>query len=77
MKQSLESSRQQLGSIAASLNALSPLAVLDRGYSLTKRLPDGDLIRDAAQLRAGDRLSTLLARGSVISEVQSVEIDDE
>lgn len=77
MKQSLESSRQQLGSIAASLNALSPLAVLDRGYSLTKRLPDGDLIRDAAQLREGDRLSTLLARGSVISEVKSVEIDDE
>ena len=77
MKQSLEASRQQLGSIAASLNALSPLAVLDRGYSLTKRLPDGELIRDAATLRPGDRLSTLLAKGSVVSEVQSVELDDE
>lgn len=76
MKQSVESARGRLGMLAASLNALSPLAVLERGYSLTKRLPDGTLIRDAAQLRAGDRLSTLLANGSVLSEVKSVELDE-
>jgi exodeoxyribonuclease VII large subunit len=77
IRQSVESSRQTVNALAASLNALSPLAVLDRGYSLTKRLPDGDLIRDASTLKVGDRLSTLLAQGSVISEVQSVELDDE
>jgi exodeoxyribonuclease VII large subunit len=73
----LESTRQQLGTISASLNALSPLAVLDRGYSLTKRLDDGSLIRDVNQLKAGDRISTLFASGSVVSEIISVEQDDE
>lgn len=77
IRQVLTSSRQELGSLAASLNALSPLAVLDRGYSLTKRLADGELIRDAAQLREGDRVSTLLSNGSIISEVKSIELDDE
>lgn len=73
----LERNRQQLGTIAASLNALSPLAVLERGYSLTKRLDDGELIRDARQVRVGDRISTLLAEGGLVSEVIAVETDNE
>ena len=72
----VESSRQQLGTISASLNALSPLAVLDRGYSLTKRLSDGNLIRDVNDLKVGDRISTLVASGSLISEVVAVDADD-
>jgi exodeoxyribonuclease VII large subunit len=77
MQRTVEASQQRLASHSASLNALSPLAVLERGYSLTKRVADGELIRDAAQLREGDQLSTLFARGSVISEVRSVESDDD
>lgn len=76
VRQAVETSRQQIHSLAASLNALSPLAVLDRGYSLTKRVSDGELIRDAAEITVGDQLSTLLASGSVISEVRSVSVDD-
>ena len=77
MRRRLELSRQQLGTISASLNALSPLAVLDRGYSLTKRLDDGDLIRDVSALKTGDRISTLFSHGSVTSEVLEVESDDD
>lgn len=73
----LERNRQQVSTIAASLNALSPLAVLERGYSLTKRLDDGELIRDARQVRVGDRISTLLAEGGLVSEVIAVETDNE
>ena len=76
MKQSIAMSRQQLGGLSASLNALSPLAVLDRGYSLTKRLSDGGLIDNAATLHPGDRLSTLLGQGSFISHVVSIDVDD-
>jgi exodeoxyribonuclease VII large subunit len=72
MKQVLESSRQEINALAASLNALSPLAVLDRGYSLTKRMSDGELVRDASLLTAGERISTLLSRGSIVSEVREV-----
>jgi len=76
MERCLERNRQQVRTIAASLNALSPLAVLERGYSLTKRLDDGELIRGAQQVRIGDRISTLLAEGSLVSEVVSVDRDD-
>jgi exodeoxyribonuclease VII large subunit len=76
MKQVVESSKQTLHAFASSLNALSPLAVLDRGYSLTKRLSDGELIRDASTIAVGDQISTLLAQGSIISEVRAIETDD-
>jgi exodeoxyribonuclease VII large subunit len=77
VKQSVQSARQQLQALASSLNALSPLAVLDRGYSLTKRVSDGELIRDASTVAIGDRISTLLATGSLISEVTAIETDDD
>lgn len=77
IRQRLETSRRQLETVAASLNALSPLAVLERGYSLTKRLRDGRLIRSVSDLKAGDRISTLFSGGSVVSEVISIEQDNE
>ncbi|MBS0205342.1 MAG: exodeoxyribonuclease VII large subunit [Planctomycetes bacterium] len=77
VRQSVATARQQLHALASSLNALSPLAVLDRGYSLTKRVADGELIDDAGTVAIGDQISTLLARGSMISEVKSIEVDDE
>lgn len=76
VRRRLDGGRQLLTTIAASLNALSPLAVLERGYSLTKRVDDGHLIRDASKLSRGDRISTLFAEGNVISEVVEVESDD-
>ena len=41
--------------------ALSPLAVLDRGYAMVRA---GDaIVRDATQVTPGDRLNVHLARG--------------
>lgn len=77
MQRRIELARQQLTTYSASLNALSPLAVIDRGYSLTKRLPDGALIRDVADIAVGDRIATLLSTGSLISQVLQVDRDAE
>lgn len=77
VKQAVESSKQQLQGLASALNALSPLAVLDRGYSLTKRVSDGELVRDAGSVSVGDQISTLFGRGSIVSEVRAVETDEE
>jgi exodeoxyribonuclease VII large subunit len=63
---------QRLGSAAASLQALSPLATLGRGYSITRRLPGNELVMDAGLLKPGEELETLLAEGSLVSRVTVV-----
>jgi exodeoxyribonuclease VII large subunit len=62
--------RQRLRGAAERLQALSPLAVLARGYSITRRWPDGAVVRDATSLQAGDRLRLIFAHGSVRVSVE-------
>jgi exodeoxyribonuclease VII large subunit len=60
---------RRVAAMAAQLESLSPLAVLGRGYSLTLH-EDGRLLRDAAEVRDGDRIVTRLAQGEVTSRVE-------
>ncbi|MAF64696.1 MAG: exodeoxyribonuclease VII large subunit [Planctomycetes bacterium] len=55
------------------LEATSPLAVLARGYSITRRASDGRPLVDTDELSPGDVLETLLAEGRVLSRVESSE----
>jgi exodeoxyribonuclease VII large subunit len=61
-------SRGALDRQAASLEALSPLAILNRGYALVFD-ERGQLVKDATQLKAGEELSARLARGRVRARV--------
>ena len=61
-------SRHRLGAAAGRLDSLSPLAVLGRGYSLTRRA-DGRVVRSAAEVRAGRRGEVLLHEGSLDARV--------
>lgn len=60
------------GALEARLIALSPLAVLDRGYALVLG-EDGRLIRSTEQVAAGDRVRTRLADGTFTSRVEETE----
>src|SRR5207248_11341321 len=62
-----QTASQRLAALAARLETLSPLNVLARGYSLTRPAAGGPLMRDASEVRTGDRLLTTLARGRVVS----------
>ena len=68
--------RKRLAIMAAKLDAISPLRVLARGYSLTYTNSiennQGPLIRSVKQVKLGDLLQTRLEYGSVISEVREV-----
>jgi exodeoxyribonuclease VII large subunit len=55
---------------AAALSALSPLAVLARGYSVTQTFPDGAVVRRNDDVAVGDRIQTRLGSGSLISRVE-------
>jgi exodeoxyribonuclease VII large subunit len=69
IRQRLEQWRQQVQATAGRLEGLSPLNVLSRGYSLTKRASDQKVVRTADQVQSGDFLVTILQRGQVISRV--------
>jgi len=55
------------------LDALSPLAILSRGYSIARRLPQLTLIKDAGEMQRGDVFHLTLHRGALISRVEEVE----
>ncbi|HWO21711.1 MAG TPA: exodeoxyribonuclease VII large subunit, partial [Kofleriaceae bacterium] len=69
----LEERRAELGRLGAQMAALSPLAVLDRGYAMVQRQGDGSIVRSADAVRAGERLAVRLARGQLAVTVDEVE----
>jgi exodeoxyribonuclease VII large subunit len=60
--------RGRLADAAARLDALSPLAVLGRGYAIATG-PGGRAITDAAEVRAGDVVRVRVSRGAFRAEV--------
>lgn len=73
IRQRAVASKQQLDLAAATLDALSPLKVLGRGYSITRRVETGELVTASDQLAIGDRITTILAAGQLTSRVESTE----
>jgi exodeoxyribonuclease VII large subunit len=72
LRMALQSARQTVAQRAAQLKALSPLAVLERGYSITQTA-DGNVLRDPANVQPGERMVTRLARGRIHSTVTEIE----
>jgi len=68
----LLASRAALDRRTASLEALSPVAILNRGYALVFDA-NGRLVKDSQQLGVGDELSARLARGKIRARVTSAE----
>ncbi len=67
-RQRLDRARQCTEKLAARLDALSPLAVLARGYSVTQRA-DGAVVRSARELAPDDAITTRFAQGRAVSRV--------
>lgn len=68
-----EQYRARLRSLMAQLHALSPLAILQRGYALAWRLPGRELVRDAAELSPGGRIALRFGKGGTIAAVETIE----
>jgi exodeoxyribonuclease VII large subunit len=76
MEMQLQQARERLGLAAASLDALSPLAVLQRGYAIAQD-KSGALLRDAKSVAVGDEVRVRLVKGRLNTRVESVELSDE
>jgi exodeoxyribonuclease VII large subunit len=64
--------RRALEGLAGKLHSLSPLAVLERGYSLTRRA-DGRVVTKAEGLATGDVLHVAFRDGEVATRVEAIE----
>ncbi len=73
MKVRLESDRAVLAKWSSLLDAVSPLRVLERGYSISRK---GKLVlREASQVKAGDEISVSLHRGQILAKVTEAKTD--
>jgi exodeoxyribonuclease VII large subunit len=68
----LSDAQQRLGLATASLDALSPLAVLSRGYAIALD-EQGRLIRDSQAVSIGDEVKVRLAKGKLKTRVEDTE----
>ncbi len=75
--QRLISKRDWLSALAGRLHSLSPLSVLGRGYSMTRREQDKQLLTRADQVEVGSRIITQLSSGEVVSRVEEINARSE
>ncbi len=73
LKQTVDKMSSDLGSLAGKLDALSPLKVLHRGYSIAYKLPEMNVVSDSGQLTEGDTLRLSFSKGSATCSVDSKE----
>jgi exodeoxyribonuclease VII large subunit len=64
--------RQAFELAKRTLDAVSPLATLDRGFAIVTRGSDGRLIRDSRELRRGEAIEARLGRGRVRAQVTDI-----
>jgi exodeoxyribonuclease VII large subunit len=70
----LHAARADLERETARLDALSPLACLERGYAIVRRDDPGEaVVRDVATLAPGDTVRIVLARGRARAHIDSTE----
>jgi len=67
---------RSLGSLGARLDAMSPLKVLGRGYAIATRA-DGSAIRDAREVKRGERIEVRVARGRIEADVMDASREDD
>ena len=69
-KNLVQEKRARLESACGRMNALNPLAVLDRGYSITRVLPDKTVLTDAAAVNTGQNVEVILAKGMLTCRIE-------
>ena len=60
----------QVGRLISNLDNLSPLAILKRGYSITRKYPSNEILKDAQAVERGERVKVKFYRGEILCEVE-------
>jgi exodeoxyribonuclease VII large subunit len=68
-----QKNKTKLIELASKLDVLSPLSVLNRGYSISRFVLNKKIITDSAQVKPEDKLETILFKGRLISTVEKID----
>ncbi len=71
-KNRFEESKNRLSLMLTRLGALSPLNILARGYSVSRKEADGSVIRSTREIKRNEHVETILVDGSFLSVVKNV-----
>lgn len=70
MQVKLEHKQQLLHSLARTLDAVSPLGTLNRGYAIVSNLATGQILHDSKQVSKDDKIAIQLAKGNLSAKVE-------
>jgi len=73
VERKMELADSELGVLSGKLDVLSPLKVLKRGYSITYRLPQNEVVISSRQLKVGDDLRVKFKTGETICSVKETK----
>lgn len=75
MTHKLAQLNQQMGASSQTLQAVSPLATLQRGYAIVSKPATGQIIRQTQELIVGERIEIRFGNGRCVSDVSSIMVD--
>jgi exodeoxyribonuclease VII large subunit len=73
IKHAIEIHRHRVAGTLGKLDSLSPLSILQRGYSITRKVPSLQILRDATHVQEGDRVEVKLFRGKLLCGVEKTD----
>lgn len=76
MNSSHERACARVATLSARLEAISPVGVLGRGYSVVQTFPERQVLKDTAAIKQGDAIECRFAKGSVEATVTKVHEDE-
>lgn len=73
MLSSVQNKKLRLNELTGRLNSLNPSAVIERGYSITRTIPEGAIVTDSKTVHTSQNIEVILAKGSLICRVKGVK----
>jgi len=70
VQQIMGNRENQVKQLVSNLDNLSPLAILKRGYSITRKYPSDEIVKDALAVARGEKVRVKLYRGEILCEVE-------